>query len=98
MCYDTRTCDLHIKGRKGICTTYHYEKSCPSKPHYLVIRAPKELIYNYTIIKTWKYEQLIIKMSHQKITKLYYSYNLVANGTPIQCNIRIIHIDVVDHI
>jgi hypothetical protein len=37
-------------------------------------------------------------MSHQKITKLYYSYNLVANGTPIQCNIRIIHIDVVDHI
>jgi hypothetical protein len=32
----------------------HYEKSCPSKPHYFTIRTPKELIYNYIIIKTWK--------------------------------------------
>jgi hypothetical protein len=84
MCCDIRTCDLHNEGRKCICTTYHYEKSSPSKPHYPIIRAPKELIYNYTTIKAWKYEQLIIKMSHQKITKLYYNYNLIANGTPIR--------------
>jgi hypothetical protein len=41
-----------------------YEKSCSLKPHYLTIRAPKQLIYNYTTSRAWKYEQLINKMPH----------------------------------
>jgi len=33
-------------------------------------RAPKQLIYNYITTKTWKYVQLINKMSHYKIKEL----------------------------
>jgi hypothetical protein len=33
----------------------HYEKSCPPKPHYHAIKTPKQIIYNYTTTKTWKY-------------------------------------------
>jgi hypothetical protein len=29
----------------------HYEKSCPTEPHCFAIKAPKELIYNYTTTK-----------------------------------------------
>ncbi len=57
----------------------HYEKSCLLEPHCLTIKAPKQLIYNYITIRAWKYEQLINRMSHQKINKLYYTYNLVVN-------------------
>ncbi len=57
----------------------HYEKSCLLEPHCLTTKAPKQLIYNYTTIRAWKYEQLINKMSHQKINKLYYTSNLVVN-------------------
>jgi len=45
----------------------HFEKSCLVEPHYLATKVPKQLIYNYTIIKAWKYKQLINKMPHQKI-------------------------------
>jgi hypothetical protein len=37
-------------------------------------------------------------MAHQKIKELYYSYNLVANETPIWCNVHIMHIDVINHV
>jgi hypothetical protein len=43
----------------------HYEKSCLFEPHCLVIRVPKQLLYNYTTIKTWKYGQLRSKMPSQ---------------------------------
>jgi hypothetical protein len=33
----------------------HYEKLCPLEPHCFTIKAPKELIYNYTTTKAWKY-------------------------------------------
>jgi hypothetical protein len=55
----------------------HYEKSYLLKSHYLITKAPKQIIYNHTTIKAWKYIQLINKMSHQKIKKLYYNCNLV---------------------
>jgi hypothetical protein len=38
------------------------------------------------------------KMSHQKIEELYYNYNLVINGTPIWCNVFIVHMDIVNDI
>jgi len=41
--------------------------------------------------------QLINKMPCQKTKELYYSYNLVANGTLIQCNVFVIYIDIVNH-
>jgi len=37
-------------------------------------------------------------MLHQKIKELYYNYNLVANETPIRCNVHNIHIDVFNHV
>jgi hypothetical protein len=40
----------------------NYAKPCLSKPHCLATKAPKQLIYNYTTTKAWKYEQLINKM------------------------------------
>jgi hypothetical protein len=49
----------------------HYEKSCLLEPHCLTTKAPKQLIYNYTTIRAWKYEKLI--------NKLYYTSNLVVN-------------------
>ncbi len=76
----------------------HYEKPYPLESHCLIIKAPKQLIYNYTTIKAWKWMQLINKMSHQKIKKLYYSCNLVWNGTPIHYNVHIIHKDIINHV
>jgi len=35
--------------------------------HYLAIRVPKQLIYNYTTIKAWKYNLLKNKMTCQKL-------------------------------
>jgi hypothetical protein len=58
----------------------HYEKSCLLESHYLTTKVPKQLIHKYITIKAWKYEQLINKMSHHKINKLYYSCNVVVNG------------------
>jgi hypothetical protein len=60
-------------------------------------RVSKQLIYNYTTIRAWKYEQLINKMICQKIKELYYNCNLITNGTPIQSNVYIIHMDVINH-
>ncbi len=55
----------------------NYENSRPLKAHYPVTKGPKQLIYNYIIIRAWKYKQLINKMSCQKIKELYYSLNVV---------------------
>jgi hypothetical protein len=41
-------------------------RNYPLKSHYLATRAPKQLIYNYIRIKTWKYGHLINKMPRQK--------------------------------
>jgi hypothetical protein len=77
----------------------HYEKSCILESHYLATNAPKQSICNYTIIRAWKYEQLINKMSHQKIKELYYGCNLVTNGAHVQCNnIHIIYIDLFNYV
>jgi hypothetical protein len=51
----------------------HYEKSFPLKPHYIVTRALKQLIYNYITIRVWKYGKLINKMPFKKIKELYYT-------------------------
>jgi hypothetical protein len=48
----------------------HYEKKSLPKPHCLTIRVPKQLIYNYTTIRAWKYEQLTNKMTCQNIREL----------------------------
>jgi hypothetical protein len=61
----------------------HYEKSSLPKPHYHVVKTPKQLIYNYTTIRAWKYMQLINEMPCQKIKELYNNCNLVSNGKPI---------------
>jgi hypothetical protein len=61
-------------------------------------RSQKELIYNYITIKTWNYEQLINKMSHQKIKELYCNCNLIANETHIWCNVCILHIYVANYV
>jgi len=76
----------------------HYEKSCLPKPHYPTTRAPKQLLCNYIITKTWKYKKLIKKMQHQKIIELYCSCNLISNGTRKWCNVCIIHINIVNHV
>jgi hypothetical protein len=76
----------------------HYERSYSLESHCLIPKAPNQLIYNYIIIRTWKYMQLINKMSDQKIKKLYYNYNLVWNGTPIQYSVHIIHKNIVNHV
>jgi hypothetical protein len=55
----------------------HYKKSCPSEPHCFAIRVPKQLIYNYTIIKAWKYRQLINKMPCLKIKELYLCHQVI---------------------
>ncbi len=55
----------------------YYEKFYPLKSHYLATRAPKQWLYNYIIIKTWKYGHLINKTPHQKIKELYYNCNLM---------------------
>jgi hypothetical protein len=39
-------------------TNNHHEKSCPLESHYPTTRAQKELIYNFTKMKAWKYEQI----------------------------------------
>jgi hypothetical protein len=36
----------------------NYEKLCLQKPHYLVIKALKQLIYNYITNIPWKYGEL----------------------------------------
>ncbi len=41
-----------------------YKKSYSLESLCLATRAPKEVIYNYTTTKTWKYGQLINKMAH----------------------------------
>ncbi len=41
---------------------------------------------------------LINKIPPWKIKELYYNCNLVANETFIWCNVRIIHMDVVNHV
>jgi len=56
-----------------------------------------ELQNNYTTTKAWKYTQLINIMPCEKTKELYYSCNLVANGTLIQCNVFIIYINIVNH-
>jgi hypothetical protein len=76
----------------------HYEKSCLLESHCLATSAPKQSICNYIVTKTWKHEQLINKMPHQNIKEWYYGRNLVTNGTPIQCNIHIIYIDIVNYV
>jgi hypothetical protein len=49
-----------------ISTTYnqHYEKLCTQKPHYLAIKALKQLIRNYATPIPWKYMPLKNKMPH----------------------------------
>jgi hypothetical protein len=37
-------------------------------------------------------------MLHQKIKELYYGCNLIANETPIRCNVHNIHTNVVNHV
>ncbi len=76
----------------------HYEKVCLLEPHCLATITPKQLVYKYTTTITWKYGQLINRMSHQKIKELYYNCNLVTNRTPTQCNVHIVHIDIVNHV
>jgi hypothetical protein len=51
-------------------------------------------MYNHTSSRAWKYEQLTNKMPYQKSM----SCIIVANGTPIQCNIHIINMNVVNHV
>lgn len=34
----------------------HYEKSSPLELHYPTTIAQKQLIYNYTITRVWKYK------------------------------------------
>jgi len=75
-----------------------YEKSCLLKPYYLVTKAPKQVIYNYTTTKVWKYGQLINKIPCQKIKELYCSCNLISNGTFKWCNVHIVHIGIVNHV
>jgi hypothetical protein len=77
---------------------HHYENSCLWESHCFMIRTPKQLIYNYTTTKTWKYGQLKNIMTCQKINKLYYSYNLVSNGTPIWSNVHIVNTIVVNDV
>jgi hypothetical protein len=61
-----------------ICqATKHYEKSCPLEPHCFTTTISKQLIYNYTTTKAWKYGQSINKMTCKKI-KIYI---IIANGT-----------------
>jgi hypothetical protein len=76
----------------------HYEKYCLPKPRCHVVKTPKQLIYNYTTIKAWKYKQLINEMPCQKIRGLYCNCNLVSNGKPIHCNVCIVHTNVVNHV
>jgi hypothetical protein len=59
---------------------------------------PKQLIYNYTTTRAWKYGQLINIMPCYKIMELYYSYNLVSNGTPLQSNVHIVNTNVVNDV
>jgi hypothetical protein len=40
------------------------------EPTCIAIETPKQLIYNYTTTRTWKYMQLINEMSFQKIKEL----------------------------
>jgi hypothetical protein len=47
-----------------------YDKFYPLKSHYLATRAPKQLIYNYIIVKTCKYGHLINK-HHIKRSRNY---------------------------
>ncbi len=51
-----------------------------------------------TTTRTWKYMQLINKMPCQKIKELYCSCNIVSNGTPIQCIVRIVHTNIINHV
>jgi hypothetical protein len=80
------------------CFLWHYEKSFSSKPHYPTTKAPKQLIYNYSTTRAWKYGQLINKIPHKKIKELFNSCNLTTNGTLIWCNVCIIHTNVVNHV
>jgi hypothetical protein len=48
----------------------HYEKSYPLEPHCPTIKAPKQLIYNYTMTRAWKDGQLINKNATLKIREL----------------------------
>jgi hypothetical protein len=68
------------------------------RPHCLATRSPKELIYNNITTKAWNYKQLINKIPHYKIRELYYNCNLIANETPIQCNVHILHKDIANHV
>ncbi len=76
----------------------HYEKLCMLQPHCLAIGAPKQLIYNYTTIIQWKYEELIKRMSCEKTKKLYCSCKLVAKETPIWWNVCIVYTIVINHV
>jgi len=57
--------------------------SYPLNPHCPTTKTLKQLIYNYFTFRSYKYEQIMNKMSHKKIEELYYNYNLVINRTPI---------------
>jgi len=62
--------------RKHFSIVFHYEKSHPSKPHYLATKTPKithmQLLYNYPLVLQllcnyiflYKYGVLINKLSH----------------------------------
>jgi hypothetical protein len=93
-------CSILILAQKSITLKFltPYEKSCLPEPHYLTTRAPKQLLCNYIITRTWKYRWLIKRMQHQKIKKLYCDYNLFSNGTHIWCNVCIIHTNIVNHV
>jgi hypothetical protein len=37
------------------------------------------------------------KTPSKKIMELYCNCNLIANGTPIYCNVHIVHADIINH-
>jgi hypothetical protein len=76
----------------------HYDKSCSLEPHYVTTRAPKQQIYIYTKTRIRKYMGIQNKISGQKINKLHCSCNFVANRTLIQCNVHIIHTNIINHV
>jgi hypothetical protein len=58
--------DIFFESTKYVTQNIHYEKLCPWKLHYLVIRTLKQLICNYIATIPWKYMELKNKMSCQK--------------------------------
>jgi hypothetical protein len=61
---------LYVQNNANCGFNNHYDKSCPLEAHCFATEVPKQLMYNYTTTRAWKYKQLINKMPCQNHREL----------------------------